>query len=365
MKGKAFIEDIMYGRRRSIAGEAILLLLSLLYGAAVRLRLFLFRTGIFRTRNLPCRVISIGNLTIGGTGKTPAAIQIAGLLRDAGRHPVVVSRGYGRKNESEIIVASDGGVTVESPDRVGDESSLMGVKLPGVPVVVGADRYRAGMFAYELFGPDTVVLDDGFQHVRLARDIDIVLIDGRVPFGNGRLFPAGVLRESPRGLRRAKAVVITRSDDAKDADELARIIRRTTNAEIFFACHRPVDLIDAVGREVKDLSALRGSSVAAFCGIARPASFASLLASLGADIRTSISYPDHATYSKHDLASLYQKAADARATMIVTTEKDAIKLRQYGPEGIWALRIEMEINERKQWEKLILRQRAEGMGRRG
>lgn len=344
----------MYGRKKSLSVGAFLRLLSVFYALAVRLRHMLYRLGVVRQQNLALKVISVGNITLGGTGKTPTVIQIAGLLLRNQRHPVVISRGYGRKDESGIVVVSDGGKVLVDAETGGDEPVLIGSVLPEVPVVVGSDRYQAAVFAQQKFNIDTVVLDDGFQHLRLKRDLDIVLVDAADPFGNGKLFPAGILREPLTALKRAQVVLITGEDRAADLGELKGIIGRNTKARIFTSRQDPADIIDIMTGDTRPLAALRGTTVLAFSGIARPASFAAFLRTLGADIRAVIAYPDHHAYKKSDLTALFQRAADENVSMMITTEKDAVRLKQLNPDGIWALRLELKVVENSEWEEVLL-----------
>jgi len=351
---RAYIEDLMYGRTRSFFIEGLLLPVSFFYGFALSMRNALYALRILTKKNLPCRVISVGNITLGGTGKTPTVIQMADFLFRNKRYPAVVSRGYGRKNEADIVAVSDGKAPLSDTAIAGDEPSLIGSKLPGVPVVVGRDRYRAALFTLQVFGPNTIILDDGFQHVQLQRDLDIVLVDAEDPFGNGRLFPSGILREPLKALKRADLVLITRADRADNLGWLKSVIRRKTRAQIFTSRHSPVDLVDIRNREKRPFSTLRGTAVLAFSGIARPASFTALLRSLGADIKHEMVYPDHHVYKKADMAAIFQKAGDVKATMIITTEKDTVRLKTLDPEGIWALRIELKVVETEEWERMIL-----------
>jgi tetraacyldisaccharide 4'-kinase len=354
LSAKQYIEDLMYGRRKSFWLGPLLLLISALYGLAVTLRHGLYRLGVFKKRALPCRVISVGNITLGGTGKTPAVIAIARLLLKQGQHPAVLSRGYGRERESDLLVVSDGSMSAVDAARGGDEPLLIASKAPGVPVVVGADRYQAGRLALERFRPDVLVLDDGFQHIRLARDLNIALLDASDPVGSGRLFPAGILREPLSALKRADVVLITRADRAKDAEKLKEVIGRHTAARIFASRQSPVDLVDDMTGITRPLSSLRGEPVLAFSGIARPASFFSLLRQLGAVVRTELAYPDHYQYKNSDMDVIIRKAADEAAGLIITTEKDAMRIRALRPRGIWSLRIEQQVLEAKAWERMIL-----------
>jgi tetraacyldisaccharide 4'-kinase len=328
--------------------------LSVLYRAAVYLRRVFFRLHIFKRKKISCPVISVGNLTLGGTGKTPTVIQVAQLLKSNKRRPVVVSRGYGRKDETEIIVVSDGRSVLVDVQTGGDEPVMIGSMLPGIPVVVGRKRYQAAMLALQRFSPDVVVLDDGFQHLNLKRDLDIVLVDAGNPFGNGKLFPAGILREPMKALERAHAVLVTKTDGILDVGTLKETIRRHTQARIFTSRQVPVDLIDSRSAEIKPLTDLRGSRVLALSGIARPDSFTGMLKALGADIVAVSTYPDHFEYQLADLAAVFRKAADEKVTMIITTEKDAIRLKKLQADGIWALRIEQTVVEHEEWEAFLL-----------
>ena len=344
----------MQGKRTSTFWGVILSSLSVLYEAAVYLRRIFFGLHIFKQKKISCPVISVGNLTLGGTGKTPTVIQVAQLLTRNNRKPVVVSRGYGRRDDTEMIVVSDGKSVLVDAQTGGDEPVMIASKLPGVPVVVGSKRVQAAQLALQRFSPDVVLLDDGFQHVRLKRDLDIVLLDSGNPFGNGKLFPAGILREPIPALKRAHAVLITKMDDTVDVSMLKETIRQYTQARIFTSRQVPVDLIDYRSSDIKSLAALRGSKVLAFSGIARPDSFIVLLRSLGADIAAALNYSDHYDYQKSDLAAVYQKAADEKISMIVTTEKDAIRLKKFHAEGVWALRIEQIVTESDEWEAFLI-----------
>jgi tetraacyldisaccharide 4'-kinase len=355
---RSYFEDLLYGRRKSPFWRLLLFALSLLYAAGLYLRRLFFGLLIFKRNTISCPVISVGNITLGGTGKTPTVIQIAELLLRQRRRPVVVSRGYGRNDESEITVVSDGRSVLVDTQTGGDEPVLIASKLPGIPVIVAKKRYQAALLALQRFNPDAVILDDGFQHIQLKRDLDIVLLDAGNPFGNGNLFPAGILREPLCALKRAHAVLITKMDNTADVKALKETIKQITQARIFTSRQVPVDLIDYRSNETKPLSALRGSRVLALSGIAQPASFTTLLKSLGADIVATYTYPDHFVYQKSDLAAFFQKTADEKISMIVTTEKDAIRLKDLHADGIWALRVGLSVVEYDDWKAFLL----EGLG---
>jgi len=199
--------------------------LSHLYGLAMRARAALYARGLLKQQTLPCRVISVGNLTVGGTGKTPVVIALAAALRGLGRKVGVISRGYRRRSGTSILEISDGRTLRGHPEDSGDEPFLIAQRCPGVPVVVGADRPRVGRHLMDRFGVDTLVLDDGYQHLALRRDVDILVLDAGAPFGNGYLLPRGRLREPLSAMERASAVLVTRASQAQRLDELKAAVR--------------------------------------------------------------------------------------------------------------------------------------------
>jgi tetraacyldisaccharide 4'-kinase len=351
---KGHIEEVMYGRKQSVLISIPLRVLSLFYGFVVRVRLALYSLGALKRKQITQPVVSVGNLTLGGTGKTPTVMNIATVLKEGGKHPAVVSRGYGRRDESSCLVVSDGERVLVDSSAGGDEPVLIGSSIQGLPVLVCQDRFRAATLAYERFGSDVIILDDGFQHVRLHRDLDVVLIDAADPFGNGNLFPAGILREPVTGLKRAQAVLLTGTDRAVDLESLRTTIGRETGATVFTARLVPKDLVDVMTGDVNQLAALRDAAVLAFSGIARPSSFVALLLALGAAVKEEMIFPDHYEYTRPDLMNLYQRASDTGVGMIVTTEKDAARLRGLRPEGIWALRVELSVVEKDEWKAFLL-----------
>ncbi len=234
--------------------------ISVIYGLVVGLRSFLYDKGVFKARRLPCRVISIGNLTVGGTGKTPMTLYVAQLVKDLGCRPVVISRGYKGLAEKKGGIVSDGETVFLDPDVAGDEPFMMARKLKGIPVIVGARRYQAGMRAVDKFSPDVIVLDDAFQHRQLCRDTDLVLIDDKSYLGNEHLLPRGALRESVAGLFRADAFVLTRSGKNPTSTR-KRIEIMVPGKPVFQSSHRPYILgvvksgkIDLQDRFTEDIS---------------------------------------------------------------------------------------------------------------
>ncbi len=327
------------------------------YDWAHQLRLRLYTRGWASVKRLPCRVLSVGNLTLGGTGKTPLVEAIAILLRDKGYRVGVLSRGYGGKRRESIIVVSDGKRCLASPDVAGDEPVLLAEHLPGVPVLVGKDRYMAGVLAAERFGVEVAVLDDGFQHLQLARDLDILVLDAARPFGNGRLFPRGDLRERPSALTRADAVVLTHWESSIAISTSVLPLPHPI-PPLFRSQHEALDLHVLQDGQTLPLASLKGRRVLAFCGIGTPESFQRILNSVGAAVVGFIPFPDHHPYTRRELEGLGHAAQAHNAEVMVTTEKDGIWLRRLLPLAwpVWALRIRATIvDQEAAWEACILR----------
>ncbi len=296
------------------------------YGAAVAVRNGLYRRGVLRQERLPCPVISIGNLVVGGAGKTPMTLWIAGMLRQEGFRPAILSRGYGGKARQAVRVVSDGTKICMDVALAGDEPFLLARACPGVPVLTGRSRAEAGRLARASFGADVFLLDDGFQHRRLARDLDIVLLDAAAPFGNGRLLPAGPLRETPGALGRAHAIVLTRADSGPFPVR-AWLAQRFPDTPVFQARHTPVCLRDPAGTSL-DPSFLAGKKTYAFAGIARPETFRQTLETLGAAVIGFRAFPDHHPYTEEDLRTIQGEATAGQAACLVTTAKDAVRLER-------------------------------------
>jgi tetraacyldisaccharide 4'-kinase len=353
---RAFLEGKAGPLARWTLGP-LLTTLSYPYGWAHQLRLQAYHRRWLTVKRLPCRVISIGNLTLGGTGKTPMVEAVANLLRQEGLRVGVLSRGYGGSSRAALTVVSDGAKCLLSPDVAGDEPVLLAERLPGVPVVVGRNRYAAGMLAVERFGVEVIVLDDGFQHVQLARDLDILLLDASRPFGNGRLFPRGDLRECPAALARAHATVFTRwSPDSTHPNAPPQLPPLTP--PIFYSQHQPLDLHVLNDGQTLPLTTLKGRRILAFCGIGRPDHFRQTLQGLEAEVAACITFPDHHPFARAEIESLVRKAKDQGAETLVTTEKDGVRLRKYRPlpGHIWELRIRATIVAPETlWKTYILR----------
>jgi tetraacyldisaccharide 4'-kinase len=298
------------------------------YGLAVRLRNGLYDRGWKRTHRPAVPVVSVGNLTLGGTGKTPCVEYVAAFYRRLGLRVAILSRGYG----------TDGGPN--------DEALLLEENLPDVPHLQGADRVALANVAVEELESQVLVLDDGFQHRRLARSLDLVLIDATAPWGYGRLFPRGLLREPPTGLRRAGVVLLTRCDQVPPealTPLRQRLAKLAPQAPVVETTHRPLHWVNADGA-TRPPEAFRGRPAAAVCGIGNPEAFRATLTSLGVSLAGEKVYPDHHGYTRTDVEALRDWARQqATDCVIVTTQKDLVKLRltHLGEREVWALRVHL------------------------
>lgn len=329
----------MEGRRSRNQGvsETGLYLLSGAYRAAVSLRAKAFEAGLYREYRLSCPVISVGNLTVGGSGKTPMTLYLAEMLRQRGFRPAVISRGYkGAMEKTGGAIVSDGGNLLLGPEMAGDEPYMMAAQLRDIPFIVGADRYRAGCLAIRHFSPDVIVLDDAFQHRRLYRDINLLLVDAVSGFGNGHLLPRGLLREPISAVARADAVILTRCDRG-DPEAIADISGRIQNIPVFQCVHQPClygwhpagERMDAdleTPLDPVDWIRLAGARVLAFAGIARNTEFKRMITEKVGQPVDFISYPDHYAYTNEDLNFIGARAKCFNADCIVTTQKDFARI---------------------------------------
>ena len=317
-----------------------LFLVSLMYRAGVGLRNLLYDTGRLRAHKMPCAVISVGNITVGGTGKTPMTILLADMLKGQGYRPAILSRGYGGKREGFGGVVSDGREILMGPDEAGDEPVLMATRMSDIPVIIGKVRSLTGRLATERFGADVLILDDGFQHRQLARDIDIVLLDGGRPFGNGFMLPRGGLREPRGSLQRADIVIMTSTGETGDPPrgDLPHI-------PVFSSCRRPLDVVRGQAQDIFPLTHLMGKRVCAFSGIAEPDGFREILQPLCGEIVSFVTFPDHHVYAAGDVEQIRTAYRDSGAQIMVTTEKDGIKLARFADffRDVYLLRITMEV----------------------
>ena len=329
--------------------------LSYLFLMVVSIRYFLYRTGLLRRYPLGTQVISIGNVTAGGTGKTPVTEIFARTLAAEGRKVAILSRGYRRKEApwwqrlftqviEKPLVVSDGRRVLLDSATGGDEPYMLASNLPGVAVVVDRNRVKAGRYAVNRLGCDTLILDDGFQYQKLKHSIEVVLVDSTNPFGNGNLLPRGILREPVRNLKRADIIFLTkcRGDVSAVKEEIRRY---NTTAEIVECTHTPQVLKDVWSREEFPLDWLRDKTVCTLSGIASPKGFENSLRHLGAKVVWCERYADHHRYDASEVLYALNRTADMGADALVTTEKDAVRFPRLetAPVKCLYLRIAIEI----------------------
>jgi tetraacyldisaccharide 4'-kinase len=303
-------------------------------------------------------VISIGNITVGGSGKTPLVEVTARAARELGERPAVVSRGYGRRSRGVQVVADSEGIHL-SPRVAGDEPYLLASRLPGTPVVVGENRYQAARVAAERCGATLIVLDDGFQHRTLAKDLEVLVLNARAPWGNGRLFPRGSLREPLAALRRAHVIILTNPHGPSDLDAVTDVIRRHgARAPVVTASYGVSGLREGrTGRQAMP-GALAGRRVIAFAGLASPRGFAETVAGLGAEIEALVEFPDHYWYGPDDLRNLSEQAHRPGCAGLITTEKDWVRLHDLPPveAPLWVLEVVMRIETNETtWREALAR----------
>jgi tetraacyldisaccharide 4'-kinase len=374
---ESFAIDVILERRsgkRAGLLRAVLLALSFLYLLIVRSRAWLYHQNYIRKGVPGCPVVSVGNLTVGGTGKTPVVELLARELTAGGRRVAILSRGYKSVprpffrrildkffKASEVFaprVVSDGHALLLDSRTAGDEPFMLANNLRGVVVLVDRDRVKSASYAVRSFGADCIILDDGFQYLRLKRSINLVLIDAQSPFGNRYLLPRGTLREPPEHLGRATHILLTKCESG-DNPEIVREIRlHNRTAEIMACTHRPVNLRNLVTGEILPLDYLRDRRIGAICGIAVPESFFSALRRLGARIETERDFPDHHRYSRREIEEFLRRCARLGLDAAITTEKDAVRFpRLINPEvPVVCLRVEIQIlSGHETWNRLIKR----------
>ncbi len=371
-----FAIDVILERRQGVRAtflRGLLYALSFIYERLVQLRLFFYRHRIFRERTLGCLVISIGNLTVGGTGKTPVVENIARALQSGGRRVAILSRGYKsvprpsqktwidrirHRDSAPPRIVSDGKALLLDSLTAGDEPYMLAHNLKDVIVLVDKDRVKSGLYAIRKMKADALLLDDGLQYLHLKHRLDIVLIDRQAPFGNEFLLPRGTLREPPRNLRRASYIFITKSTGEPNDELIKRIRRYNRTAEIIECAHQPLHLQNVMTDGRLPLDRLRDTYIGSLCGIAAPESFEEGLRKLGARIELAKRYLDHHRYTEAELQSFINRCIRRDLEMIVTTEKDAVRFpRLTNPQvPIYFLRVEIKIlSGHESWEHCVAR----------
>jgi tetraacyldisaccharide 4'-kinase len=304
--------------------------LSYLYGLVVRMRVKIYDKK--KQKELPGFVLSIGNLTVGGTGKTPAAALIAEWALKTGYRPAILSRGYGRKHKGKLLEVSDGEHVFCTPEEAGDEPYMLAKDLHGVPVVLSKARYKAGQFAHKEHGSNFFILDDGFQHIYLKRDLDLVLLDASSPFGNMHLLPRGPLREPVDHLRRADIFVLTRTGQGTNLIMMNYLKKRFGAKPVFQSEHVPERLVLPKLGHIHSPEFIRGKRVVGFAGIAKPEVFTDTLIKLGAEVAGFKGFRDHHVFLPSELKDLVAERHRLRADLLITTEKDYVRLGHQTPE---------------------------------
>ncbi|NKB81469.1 MAG: tetraacyldisaccharide 4'-kinase [Nitrospirales bacterium] len=340
--------------------SSILNVLRFPYGIAVKARLWLYENQWIRSKTLPKPVISIGNLTVGGTGKTPMTIWLAQWLASKGWKVGVLSRGYRRRSrETQLLASNFHNILVEA-DQAGDEPFLLAQRCPGICVAVGADRYRLGQWVLDQYPVDVFVLDDGFQHLGISRDMNILLIDASDPEGLQQLLPAGRLREPLLGAARATVVILTRADTHHQQHDVLAPIRTATGKA--FPCaitqFRPEYFLNISNGTQHPISSIQGKRVLLVSGIGNPSSFRRNMIALGPDHIDEYVFPDHHTYSSNDLAIIRQHAQCCATEIILTTEKDAVKIQPLLEpcDEIWSVRLGIQFLEGLETLEMLLTQ---------
>ena len=364
-KLEQFFLEVIREHRHDLAGtimKGFLFIASRIYQRAVLFRLWMYDNRVIRNRAIGCLVVSIGNVTCGGTGKTPVVEVFARSLSQKGRRVAILSRGYRSRDRSLLSklqkkfsskkmevpprVVSDGKNLLLDSVRAGDEPFMLASNLKNVAVLVDKDRVKSGLYAIEEFGTDTLILDDGFQYLNLKAHINILLVDSTAPFDNHHVLPRGLLREPIRSIRRADYIFLTKSDGSPKLRHLKSFLRRQNHhAEIIECCHKPQYLEDVYQKGSRlPLDYLKGKKVASISAIANPASFNAFLSELGSNIVEEIHYADHHRYRQQEMIDFINAAKAAGADMIMTTEKDAVRMPRLDRRDIPILFLRVQID---------------------
>ncbi|MBF0621976.1 MAG: tetraacyldisaccharide 4'-kinase [Magnetococcales bacterium] len=325
-----------------------------LHGLIQKIRAFGYAHNWLERYHPPRPVISIGNLTTGGTGKTPMTAFMASLLLEMGLKPVIISRGYGQGSKAAITVVSDGEKRLISPPEAADEACLLADRLPTVPVLTGPKRSAVIQAAVDQFDVDIILLDDAYQHLAVDRDINILLMDASHPLANGRLLPAGLLREFPSASKRADIIIFTRCPSEQRFAQAKKQISAwiTPSTPIFQALHKPSHWYQRKsGQNHKMNSAPKGTGLA-FCGLASPEVFWKTLQQQQIPLADTLSFTDHHNFNKNDLSRLEQHAQAAGADFLVCTEKDAVKIEWQSDLPLYVLTIDLSLDQRDRFYTL-------------
>ena len=311
----------------------ILIPLSWVYGLAVMARHYFYDRKILTSLNLDCGVISVGNIVAGGAGKTPIVIWLAKHFRNSGYRVAIILRGYKRKAKSETGIVSDGTKTLLSLEESGDEAFMIALELPEIPVLVSKNRYKAGIEAIRKWKTQVIILDDGFQHQQLKRDLDIVVIDSKRPFGNGQILPAGILREPKQSLQRADLLLLTHTNSASNLSQIRSKIETIAGQKtIFESQYHPTKLYKLGDSQDLSLESLKNQRILLVCGIGNPRTFVHTVEGYQPSHLELMAFSDHYQYRRKDILRIQRRASIMKADIIVTTQKDEQKLRRYADQ---------------------------------
>ena len=314
---------------------ALLRGMSYLYKFGVCCKLNMYESGLLKKEKLDCCVISIGNITVGGTGKTPTAQKMAAIIKAMGYRVVILNRGYRSHWGKELGVVSDGNKIFMTAYEAGDEAYLMAKTLPGIPVIIGKNRAVTGRYAVEKMNAEVIIMDDGYQHWQLERDLDVVLVDTLNMFGNGCVLPRGTLREPLQNLERGDLFLLTKTDQSSKLSRLQlrqTIAQYNDKAPVIESIHHPKNFVEiadwykGISENFKDLEELKGKDVMVFSAIGNPSSFEQTLSSIGLNILEAVRYPDHHDYGMLEMQYINERASSLKAVAMVATAKDAVKI---------------------------------------
>jgi tetraacyldisaccharide 4'-kinase len=336
--------------------NALLQPFSVAFRLGVALRHTGYERGWFKTHRLARPVVSVGNLTVGGTGKTPLVACVAKMLLHRGWKPSILTRGYGRNSKAPMIVLPPGADRRADAQEIGDEPALLARALPEVPLVICADRFRGGQAAEERFPVDAHILDDGFQHLALARDVDILVLDATETLSDRQLLPAGRQREPLSALPRAQVVVITRTDSADPQPLEELVLKVHPAARVFRSLTILSGWTDALRGEAIAIEAIRARKTAAFCALGNPRAFFADLRRWGFNLVAEDAFPDHHVYTGEEIQQLVAEARRKGAAALLTTQKDAVKFsRNWTPQlPLLACEIETKIPAAEEFERTVL-----------
>lgn len=349
-----YYQELVSGKRQGLRDRLLLDLLRLAsppYACILGLRALCYRLGLLRSHRLPRPVISVGNLALGGTGKTPMTAWIASYLMKRGLRVCVLSRGYGGSAAGGLRVVSDGERVLLDPDEAGDEPVQLARMLPWLMVVIGGDRYRAGLHALKELNPDVFIMDDGFQHMRLKRDLNVLLLDAADPFAGGVTLPAGRLREAPGAAGRADLLAFTRTPEGAPRPQLV------PDKPCCWTKHGFSGIVPLAGGPLTGFEPALNRRAMAFSGIADPEPFFKGVEGAGVQLVTTLCFPDHSPYGDEEIAAILRLKTASRSTVLLTTQKDAVKLLPYQERlcGCYAVVLELSFEDARPLEDALER----------